>query len=1039
MIRYFAGHPTAANILMMAIIAIGLAALPGLNKETFPKINLNQVQVQVAYPGATPRDVEEGICNRLEDATDGISFVEEQRCEARDSFGVLNLTMQESGDMQQFIDDIKAAVDGITNLPDNAEDPVITELGRTEPVVTVAVTAKDLSTPELKSLTEHYRDRLLALPKVPMVTISGFSTHQLLVKVKPEVLVQYQLGVEDIANLIRRQAIELPSGQLESDDTTYQIRFENARRTADELADLVIIHSADGGEIQLGNIATIEDAFESMEQRVEFDGKPAGLLQVNKNTSDDTLKVFDAVSQFIEQENARLPEGTHLQLTQDAATIVKDRLQLLLKNAWQGLLLATLALFLFFSGRYTFWVALGLPISFLGGLAVMTVAGVSINMISMVALLMAIGILMDDAIVLSESISHEYKKGKAPLDAAIDGTQRVARGVFSSFLTSALLFGSLLFMKGEMGQVMGVLPVVLLGVLTISLIEAFLILPHHLKHSLEHDHGKPQPRWRDRFEAGFLKLRNKVQKLSELAIRFRYLTVGLAFAMLLLSISLLVTGTLKFKAFPEIEGNQLDVRILQAQGTPLDKTEAMVASILTSLEQTKSEYQPNESEALIKSVAVRYGVNADAYESGEHLATISVDFLETEKRHSSLNDFKASWRNNTGEFADAISVLFKEPALGPAGKAIEIQLAGDDLTRLSEASQALQNWLRGYAGVNNLMDDLRLGKPQFVVELLPGALGAGVDAATVSSQLRAAYQGVKVGDIYNGAESYEINVKLDTKPRNALSDFDNFSLLSNSGEIIPLVSVAKINESREYARIARINHQRVITVLGDIDPNKANTTQVISDAEAQFLPQLREQFPNVRVALKGEVESGGETNQSILIGFALALLGVFLLLSLQFRNYREPLIVMVNIPLALIGALWGHMLMGLDFTMPSMIGFVSLAGVVVNDSILMVEFVKRHASNGMHLHDAASQAVHDRFRAIFLTSVTTAAGMMPLMLETSLQAQILVPLVTSIVFGILTSTLLLMLVLPALYAIMEDIGFVEISQDEASRSLGVAK
>lgn len=328
------------------------------------------------------------------------------------------------------------------------------------------------------------------------MTVSGFSTHQLNVLVKPEAMLKYDLSIQGIADLIKSQALELPAGILESKDTSYQIRFDNARKTAAELASLVIFNTTKGGEIRLGDIATIEDQFESREQRVELDGKQAALLKVNKNSSDDTITIFNAVKGLVDEENARLPEGTTLTLTQDSATIVNDRLQLLLKNGWQGLLLATLALFLFFNARYTFWIALGLPISFLGGLAVMSFVGVSINMISMVALLMAIGILMDDAIVLSESISHEYNHGKSPKDAAIAGTQKVARGVFSSFITSALLFGSLLFMKGDMGQVMSVLPVVLLAVLTFSLLEAFLVLPHHLKKSLEHTHEKEKPKWR---------------------------------------------------------------------------------------------------------------------------------------------------------------------------------------------------------------------------------------------------------------------------------------------------------------------------------------------------------------------------------------------------------------------------------------------------------------------------------------------------------------------------------------------------------------
>lgn len=506
LIHYFAAHPTAANILMTVIVLVGLAVLPSLNRETFPPIKASLVSVSVPYPGASPAEVEEGICQRLEDATDGLSFLKEQRCAANEGLGSMVLEMQEAGDIKQFRDDVQAAVDTITDFPNDIENISVQELGRTDSVVTVAVVS-DLPLPELKALTEYYRSRLLNDPRIPIAEVDGFSQHEFSVEVKPSALQQYQLSIQDVANLIRSQSLDTPAGAVEADRRSYQIRFENLRRTADELADLVILNTDKGGQLRLGDIAKIHDRFEADKQGVEVNGTPAGLVRVNKNKKDDTLTVYRAVKAFVEAENAGLPVGTALHITQNTASVVQDRLRLVLRNGWQGLLLATLVLFLFFSWRYTFWVALGLPISFLGGLAAMGVFGVSINMISMVALLMAIGILMDDAIVLSESIDSESRNGKPPLQAAMDGVKKVSRGIMSSFITSAILFGSLLFLSGEMGQIMSVLPVGLLSVLTISLLEAFLVLPHHLKYSIEKRHGHQKAAWRSRFEQGFEKLR----------------------------------------------------------------------------------------------------------------------------------------------------------------------------------------------------------------------------------------------------------------------------------------------------------------------------------------------------------------------------------------------------------------------------------------------------------------------------------------------------------------------------------------------------
>ena len=1038
MIRYFASHPTAANILMIAIVALGLVSFSNLNKETFPAIELNTFNVTAAYPGASTADVEEAICTRLEDATEGISFVDEQSCEARDNVGVLTLTMQEGGDIKQFEDDINSQVDTVTDFPSEVEDVTVEKVGRTDLVVEVAVTSKGLTASELKALAEYYRTRLLSIPGVPIVDINGFSTHQLNVLVDAETMLKYRLSIQDIATLIQNQAVDLPAGTIESSDKSYQIRFSDARKTVEDLTDLVILNTEKGGEIRLGDIARIEDRFDLEEERIEFNGERAAILQVSKNRIDDTIKVYDLVKAFVDEETEILPETTKLVLSNDAATVVNDRLQLLSKNAWQGLILASLVLFLFFTWRYTLWIALGLPVSFLGGLAMMSWLGVSINMISMVALLMAIGILMDDAIVLSESIAHEYKKTHDPLESVIVGTERVIRGVFSSFLTSALLFGSLLFMKGDIGQVLGVLPVVLLSVLSVSLLEAFLVLPHHLKHALEHSHGKEPMRWRVIFENGFLKLRNGATRLGAFAIRFRYATVGIAIGMLIISIGMISTGKLKFKAFPSTEGNVLEARILLPQGSPLSKTEGVVAQLLESLETSQQEFADQNDEALVKNVKVTYNQNTDSSESGTHIATILVDFLETELRNTTLREFIPRWRENTGDIPIAINMQFKEPSVGPAGRAIDIRLIGNDLDTMSDASWDLQNWLSGYDGVYNLTDNLRPGKPQFTFKLKPGALGSGLSAQDIASQLRAAYEGVKVDDIYQGREAYEIQVKMDSREATALADFDNFMVITSAGESIPLSSLVLIEEKREYARIGHINRNRVINVYGDIDAVKANTTEVLQDLTERFLPEFKQRYPDVSLSLEGEVASGNETNSSMMVGFVLALLGVYLLLSLQFKNYREPLMVMINIPLALIGVIWGHILLGQDFTMPSIIGFVSLAGIVVNDSILLVEFVKYRSAEGMSLHEAAIQAVHDRFRAVFMTSVTTVAGMMPLLFETSLQAQVLIPLVTSVIFGMMSATLLVLFVLPALYGIMEDLGFVEIGEKEPDESQMIA-
>lgn len=1031
MIRFFSAHPTAANLLMLVLLVIGLMTLPQIKRETFPKVEAYSVQIQVPYPGATPLDVEQGICLTLEDALDGISFVEEKVCQARQSIGIMTVKMFEQGDFSKFLDDVNSAVDGISDFPTEAEQAIVSEVGRVQSVISIALTA-DLPRAELKTLAEQIKQRLLRHPNIPLVDVKGFSDRQLLVQVPSYNIRRYGLSLQDIGNIIAKQDIDLPVGTIETHFQETQLRFSDERRTASDLASIVVMSGENGNDVLLGDVANIIDTFELPEDKLTFAGKEAAILAVSKNTTDDSLRVLEAVEEMLIVERAKLPNGVNLELTQDATSIVKDRISLLTRNAWQGLILVFGVMWLFFTFRYAFWVVMGLPVSFLASMYFLNIFGISINMFSMVALLLSLGILMDDAIVISESIGSQIKKGLSPLAASIEGTKIVARGVISSFLTTACIFTGLIFIEGDLGQVLKVIPIVLLTVISVSLIEAFLILPHHLNHSLSHAKDKTVSNFRIKFEQKFEQFRNKVGDLVELLIRFRYAFLGGVLALFLLSISMLASGILKFSAFPDIEGDMVQARVLMPSGTPLKQTEAVVQRLLAALDKTSEHFQQNEQEKLIKAISVSYNENDDAYELGPHLATIKVDLLTAESRQTSTQPFINYWRESTGVIARAKSISFKEPVIGPGGKAIEIRLNGDSFAQLSQASFDLQAWLAGYDGVDNIFDDLRPGKPEFSITLKAGASNLGIDAQTIASQMRSAFQGIKVLETNVGLNTFEVTVKLDASSRDEFQDFDTFSIIHpQTKAIIPLSSVANIEPSRGYARISRINNQRSVTVYGDIDADKNNTKKVLADITARWLPQFSQRYPELTVSFEGEIKNAGTTQLSMMKAFVVGLFGVFIILSFQFKSYLEPFVVLVAIPLAMIGVIWGHLAMGLQFTMPSMMGFISLAGIVVNDSILLVEFVKKRVKTGLTVHEAAAKACHDRFRAVLLTSITTIAGMTPLLFETSTQAQILIPLATSIVFGIATSTLLVLFVIPCLYCVLDDFGVAKASESES--------
>ena len=1024
MIDYFARHPTAANLLMVLFIILGLSALPALQRETFPDFTAVEVEARVVYPGATAGEVEEALCQRLEEAVDGISDVAESRCEAREGVATLVAEMRQGADFDRFLDDVKTEVDAIDSFPVGTERPVIRERNRLDRVVSVAVTGPMPDT-HLKVYAEDLRDRLKALPAVSQVTIQGFSERQLRIQVPDTVLRQYGLGIDDIATAVRRQSLDRPAGVVETREREVLIRFADERRSPRELTDLVVI-GANDAELRLGDIATVIDRFELDETRTVMDGNRAAILQVTKTRAEDTLTVVGAVREFVQRERLQAPPDVKFILTQDVASIVADRLQLLVRNGWQGLTLVFLTLWLFFRLRFAFWVTMGLPVAFLGGLLGMVWLGLSINMITMVALLMALGLLMDDAIVIAENVVTHRERGAGALEAAIRGTREVAPGVLSSFLTTVVVFGPLTLLAGNIGRVLQVLPQVLIMVLAVSLVEAFLILPRHLAHAQRH--VTPPGPARRAFETRLERARETlVGRAVDVAVGQRYLFVGAVVAVFLVSIGMLASGKLGFRAFPDLDGDVIEARLLLPQGTPLWRTEARVQEIVTALETLDREYTPRQPDGgpLIRHVSVRYGENADAFESGPHLATVSVDLRTAEERVGRVDDMLARWRELVGPLPDAISLVFQDPQIGPAGRDLELRLQGLPLGELQAASRELRDWLGRYRGVFDLSDDLRPGKPELRLQLRDGAYTLGLDATTIAEQLRGAFQGITVAEIQAGSESFEVDLQLEAADQDSLADLGEFWISARDGRQVPLLEVVVLEQDRGFARIQRIDGRRTVSVTGQVDATLANANRILADTRARFLPGLLDRYPGLEMNSQGQAREGAATGTSLVRSFVLGMVGIFLLLSFQFRSFVEPMAVMAVIPLALIGVVWGHWLLGLDLSMPSMMGFVSLAGIVVNDSILLVAFLKNRHREGLAMVDAARQASRDRFRAVLLTSATTIAGLLPLLFERSLQAQVLIPLVTSVVFGLLTTTLLVLLVVPVLFAILADLGWTE--------------
>lgn len=1024
LIAQLAGHPTGSNLLMMILVVMGLATYNQLKRETFPEFTPSRIDIRITYPGASAEEVENAVCQRVLDALDGINYVAEKSCEARENIAIGSVEWNETGEFDRLMDDVKNEIAAINTFPDDVEDAVIKEAGMTSRVVSVAVTG-DMSETDLKAYAEYLKDKLLMRPEISLVTIQGFSNRQLRVEIDAFALRRYGLSLQRVMQIIASQNIKLPAGSVETTDEIVYLRFDDERQTVDELANLVIIGNPGSAVVRLGNIAAISDQFDKDEEKIIFNGKRAAFLNVDKNTSEDAIVIGTAVKEFIELEKQITSKDVVITIAGDYYSIIQERLDLLIRNGWQGILLVMVTLWLFFNIRFAFWVGMSLPVSFLGTIFFMNLIGYSINMLTMVALLIAIGLLMDDGIVIAENIATHLGRGKTALEASVMGVQEVGIGVLSSFLTTVCIFAPLAFIDGNIGKVLKVIPVVLIMTLSVSLIEAFFILPRHMGHS--QSGGDSVNRFRRFFDQSIDWVRYEAfGRMVDTVINWRYLFLGFVIACFLASVSLLAGGTIKFKAFPDLEGDNIDARVLLPQGTPLVKTEALIGKIIQGLETVNEKLSPQQpgGASLVKNVKIQYGVNSDANESGSHVATISVDLLGTAQRTVTIDTFLNAWRDQVKFLPDVIAISFKEPGVGPAGLAIDIRLQGQELSSLKSASIELQNWLLTYDGVLDLYDDLRLGSREIRYKLNQSALGLGLDATTIATQLRSAYYGASAGEVQVDAETYDIFVRLNDRARSNLDDLDAFNLTTPSGSQIPLVNVTTKETARGYTRINRVESQRAVTIRGDVDTGRLNVSAMLNDVQIRFLPELKKKYPGVTVTFLGEAKEGSTTQASMGKALLFGLIGIFVLLSFQFKSYLEPITVMLAIPMALIGVIGGHWLMELDISMPSMMGFVSLAGIVVNDSILLVEFLKNGIRNGDTVFTAATQASRNRFRAILLTSLTTIAGMTPLLFETSLQAQVLIPLVCSLVFGIATTTLMVLFFVPSFYMVLNDFGLV---------------
>ncbi|SHI46083.1 Multidrug efflux pump subunit AcrB [Shimia gijangensis] len=1016
MIAYFTRHPVAANLALIGVSLMGIFAVLGMERESFPEFTATNVSVSVQYPGASAGDVDEQVCIVLDSALGAVDNLEDFECLSVENRATATLKMAENGDIGQFYNDISSEVSSINDLPDDAELPSVSILGQTEVIASIAVSGID-SRESLIQFADEFADEVASLSMIATANVSGISNAEYRISFDQLALRRYGISPKDLADAVAARSLRAPLGTVSTTGRDVTLRFYDAQRSITDLENLVLLESTDGGIVRLIDVAKVHLTDESPEIQSFIDGDRAAIIQVAKTKSDDAIKAFAQVEEMIKKAESQYPAPFRISVVNNLTEAVDSRISLVLGNSVVSIALVVLVMCLFFSISEAIWISFALPFSFLGGIFLMSQVGMTINIISLIGLLMAIGLIMDDSIVIADNIA-KWRRKLGPREAAIKGTLEVMPGVVSSFLTTSCVFGPLMFLSGETGKVLQVIPVVLLLTMATSLIEAFLILPHHMSHTTadpEVNARRLIPRTLDRIRDGF------VIPTAALFVRWRYATLGTVFAILIVSVGFLASGLIKVVGFPETEGDTVEARIALTSGLPIERTQAAVAHLVKGIEQVDRELTPNTTDGapLVERVLVRYATNQDVKDNGAYTATITVDLLDSELRNVTADDVLAAWKLAAGPIPDLAQNNFTQVAGGPGGHDLDVELASRDLEQLEAASNALLTALVSRDDVTEAYQDFSAGRPEIRLSLSEFGYVSGLTPQAISAQLRAAFSGTETDSFRQNESDVSIRVELgNTVP--TLADLEQFPLTLPGGDQVALSTVAKIEHTGAYAQITRKNGRAIARIIGKIDRSATTSTAISSVVTDQLGPLLHERFPDVTIGIGGATEEQQKTQTSIATALLTGLVGVYLILAFQFHSYTLPFMVMLSIPFALIGTIFGHFAMGLDISMPSFIGFASLAGVVVNNAILFLTFFEAEIEGDDYL-TAAVEAVRHRFRPVVLSFSTTFAGLLPMLFETSPHAQVLVPLVTAVAFGLMASTLLVIFVFPSILGIYFDI------------------
>ena len=1024
-IAWMTRNSVASNLLMGILLLAGFFSVLQTKQEVFPEFSIDIISVTVPYPGASPEEVEQGIILAVEEELRGIDGIKRLNSNSSENAGSVIVELLTDAKPDKVLNDVKAAVDRITTFPENAEKPQVSELSLRREVITLILSGdQELAT--LHQLAENARSEIRKDPNVTQVEVVDVPELEMSIEVPKATLESHGLTLDDIATQIRIASLELPSGGIKTDNGEILVRVADRKKSVADFKDIIVRSSFQGAELRLGDIATITDGYTDTDEESYYNGERAVRLVIYRVGAQTPTDVADAVKQYKSKLESELPEAITVSVWNDSSEILKGRIQLLVNNARIGLILVFVILALFLEFRLAFWVAMGIPISFLGSFILLGQTGATINMISLFAYIVTLGLVVDDAIVVGENIFEKREKGLPWLDAAVEGAREMAVPVTFAVLTSVAAFSPLLLVPGVSGKFFGLIPTVVISVLLLSLVESFFVLPAHLGHMSDKEPGLflrtvNRPReWvavrLDRFIQG------PFDKVLKVAVEFRYASFAVAIALFFVAIGIVGGGILPFSFFPKIESDRISISAKLPYGAPIEQTANVQRSIETAIDKTLAEL---EEENIVKGIFSTVGagpIGRTGVPKGSHLTAVTIEMVSAEFRDIGAEELSSRIKSNMPPLPGVENLKYNTNLDGPgAGAAVDIQLTSDDFESLAEASEEMADLLRGYPSLIGIENTFSAGKQQLDYQILPEGRSVGLTSAEIGRQLRASFFGTEALREQVGRLERRTMVRLPKDERTVENDVASIRIRTPQGGFVPLNQIAERTRGQAPTSITREDGLRSINVRADLAPGVPSSREVLTDVEGTLFPMLLDKYPGLELRFSGEQRDQQETMASLGQNYLLALLAIYGLLAIPFKSYVQPFIIMSAIPFGFVGAVGGHMIMGFSLSVISMFGIVALTGVVVNDSLVLIDAANTYRKNGETPIQAVMNGAKRRFRPILLTSLTTFLGLAPMILEESLQARFLIPMAISLGFGVLFATGIILLIVPSLYMIVEDI------------------